>query len=682
MVDVWLFGTYESRSRPEGLSVQGTLNAKAVKWRSQVMVPVGSFTYDSNNDGFVELKINGALVSYVIYLTDLEYQLRRTDAFPNNRRVSIKNSTSIYFVWYKKGAVDTYLPPVIPNPSNPNNLNPFPKPVPTPRALNYFYQDFIEERLELGFDYGAVGGQQFQTQIVKTAGGDEQRNALGYLPLGRWQLGERSLLESDLEGINEVQYLKRFHRDRRGGFEGFRFKDWSDYQVVDELSGIGDGVKTTFQLHKQYSVGNASFYRPILKPVANSFSARFEFLPQGFQILAFLDDQTGVVTLNNPLPPGALFYASFEFDVPVWFESDEISFRLQGYSEETNEAIYQLGSIFVKESKMPIELRPGESWSPQSLQQIRIPLDLGTIEETVELVEHLTIKQELQSGYTRRQIKSADPVVSFNLGNRLYDSKEVDQLLNYFWLSLGRLNSFPFKHLGNTYTVRFEQDELNLKFEAAQRLSDDEEDLSLGESLFSLPGVKLRVTGNLGLIRFISAETTVYFCVDSSGSIDSSLEELDLAIAEWSEYLQDYFSNSLTIVNLTYNDERWLKVVNDNFAPNALYLIFSCEAAPSYHSTLTFTPAASAFETDKQAFLTGFAQRNSCQIIVHSISAPGAAFDIFNGQLFAAKEGLLGYSPALKDYGLDAVLNIDGLASSAQWLNYFENGNIATLGEN
>ncbi len=78
------------------------------------------------------------------------------------------------------------------------------------------YIDFIEEKLDLGYDYGAIGGMRFNTTIIKDGEKNQQRNVNWWLPLGRWQLGERTLLESDLEDIKELEYLRCFHKDRKG----------------------------------------------------------------------------------------------------------------------------------------------------------------------------------------------------------------------------------------------------------------------------------------------------------------------------------------------------------------------------------------------------------------------------------------------------------------------------------
>jgi uncharacterized protein (TIGR02217 family) len=671
MTDVWLFGEFYCVSQ---LNSFDTKDRKKAKWRSQIKVPQGSVIQRNGNILFLEF--NNALVSYPVYLTDLEYQLRDTGSKPNSRRPIYSknfspnvNSTYLWFQRVSTTEYQEYGSPV--NPPQSSYSNPFEKPIPTPKPLiDLGYLNFSEERLELGFDYGAVGGMAFETEIIEVASGKEQRNALRHLPLGRWQLGDRTLLESEVEAIKEVSYLKDFHTARLGSYEGFRFKDWSDYQAFSQLIGDGDGIKTQFQLHKAYGVGSALCYRPITKPIASTFLSAFVNSPPGLAIAVTLDSTTGIVTLDPPLPAGTLFFASFEFDVPVWFESDQIGFKLEGYDEETQEAIYQLESLFVVEGRIPVD-----NWIAEPNAQIDSPLDLGIIYETVEQYDFSTVKQELKSGYVKRDSKRLDSRTFINLGTRKYSKLELEQILRYFWLARGQLNPFPLRNLNKIYTVRFDQDQLSFKFEAA---SKDEEG-NIEETLFSLPGLKLQVFPNLGLFKYLDADTYLYFAVDTSGTIDDYLPSIYDSFYDFQQNLINLYGADYSYKSdiFGFSDERWLTVPVDNPQPKAVYVIFSCEAAAVYHSTLTFTPATATFNADVTSYINDFATRDFCKVIVVSLSAHGAAYDIFNGQLFAAAEGLLGYSPALKDYGLEIELDIDPSTSVSEWLDYFRTGNIA-----
>jgi hypothetical protein len=194
-----------------------------------------------------------------------------------------------------------------------------------------------------------------------------------------------------------------------------------------------------------------------------------------------INNETGIVT--GALASGAKLTATFEFDVPVWFESDQIGFNLQAYEPESKAAIYRLESVFVVEKPLPLAINP----TMPKITEITQELDLGIIYETIETLEISNNKQELKSGYVKREAKRQDARLEMNLGGRNYDQAEVDKILAYFWNARGSLAEFPLKNLGKSYKVRFAQDQVNLRFEAA----------SDSDKLFNLSGLKVQLKEQL-----------------------------------------------------------------------------------------------------------------------------------------------------------------------------------------
>ena len=119
-----------------------------------------------------------------------------------------------------------------------------------------------------------------------------------------------------------------FFRARKGRAHGFRFKDWSDYQASGELIGTGNGSATQFQLKKTY-VSDVSVSRDIKKIVAGSVKIYFGTVEQlsGWSV----DLNMGVVTFATAPTTGTQIKADFEFDVPVRFDTDRLSARLDDY---------------------------------------------------------------------------------------------------------------------------------------------------------------------------------------------------------------------------------------------------------------------------------------------------------------------------------------------------------------
>lgn len=121
---------------------------------------------------------------------------------------------------------------------------------------------FVESLLDLGYDYGTDGGPSFSTAVLGFKSGREQRVANWANARGRWEIGDRTVNRS------ELTYLQQFFRARRGRAQGFRFKDWGDYQAAGEVLAHASGA-TSIQLTKTYADGGESIVRDIVKPVVN-----------------------------------------------------------------------------------------------------------------------------------------------------------------------------------------------------------------------------------------------------------------------------------------------------------------------------------------------------------------------------------------------------------------------------
>lgn len=181
--------------------------------------------------------------------------------------------------------------------------------------------------LNLGFD--AVGGPEFSTEVAQLASGHEQRNVQWAQARMTYDAGIGVRSEADLAE------LLSFFRARRGRAFAFRLRDpldWSSSAVgapitpVDQLVGVGDGSRISFQLVKRYGAAGAEEERRITRPDAGS-------------VLVSVDGETssgwtlgpgGIVVFDDPPPDGAEIRAGFLFDVPVRFGVDRLDVSLSG----------------------------------------------------------------------------------------------------------------------------------------------------------------------------------------------------------------------------------------------------------------------------------------------------------------------------------------------------------------
>lgn len=162
--------------------------------------------------------------------------------------------------------------------------------------------------------YGSSGGPGFNTTILELASGHEQRNI-------NWS--EQKATYEASHGVKtraQMEELIDFFYARWGKAYGFRFKDWADFQCVDEQIGIGDGATTVFQMIKVYEPAGFPFTRTIRKLNPGTTVVQVNGVNAAFTS----DDNSGLITLTGAPAAGAVITASCEFHVPVRFDIDDM----------------------------------------------------------------------------------------------------------------------------------------------------------------------------------------------------------------------------------------------------------------------------------------------------------------------------------------------------------------------
>lgn len=177
---------------------------------------------------------------------------------------------------------------------------------------------FSEERLPDDIALAASGGAEYSTSILTTICGHEQRNVNWLQARARYDLAPA------LKNSQQLETLISFFRAHKGRGIGFRFRDWADYNAYHELIALGDGVTTCFQLCKSYRSGGCTDVRFITKPCANSVQVFVDAHPLEFTC----DYTTGVITCMQPPAIASKITASFEYDIPVRFDSDFLDLEL------------------------------------------------------------------------------------------------------------------------------------------------------------------------------------------------------------------------------------------------------------------------------------------------------------------------------------------------------------------
>ncbi|HHY50474.1 MAG TPA: DUF2460 domain-containing protein [Alphaproteobacteria bacterium] len=180
---------------------------------------------------------------------------------------------------------------------------------------------FHPVRFPLDVALGARGGPERATDIVTLASGREERNS-------RWQHSRRRYNAGyGVKSRADMQAVLAFFEERRGRFHAFLWRDALDHAATDEPIGTGDGTAVSFQLVKTYGAAFDPYVRPITKPVAGTVTVKVD----GVAVPVEVDARTGIVTFAAAPEAGAAITASFEFDVPVRFDTDRLDVELASF---------------------------------------------------------------------------------------------------------------------------------------------------------------------------------------------------------------------------------------------------------------------------------------------------------------------------------------------------------------
>lgn len=184
--------------------------------------------------------------------------------------------------------------------------------------------------------YGSAGGPGFKTFVFEGHSGVEQRNQAWSIARAAYDVSYGIRDKTDMDTVREFFYAQR------GKFIGFRFKDWGDYELTQEVIGQGDAAETVFQTIRTYSQGPTAndYVRTILKLVTGTVIVRVDGVVQTIGAGALevdVDFDTGILTfgVSNVPGNGLDIDVTCEFDVPVRFDIDQMSAQHDGFLQET-----------------------------------------------------------------------------------------------------------------------------------------------------------------------------------------------------------------------------------------------------------------------------------------------------------------------------------------------------------
>ena len=172
-------------------------------------------------------------------------------------------------------------------------------------------QPFLDIAFPGSVGRGATGGPGFSTQIVTLASGAEQRNVNWSQARGRWNISTGIRSRADMAAV-----IAHFHVVK-GRAYSFRFKDWNDFDAADQA--MVQIAPTVWQIVKRYNRSGYEHVRTVTKPVSGTVAVKIAGSPV---TPAAIDTLTGRITFASA--PGSAPTASFQFDVPVRFDTDNL----------------------------------------------------------------------------------------------------------------------------------------------------------------------------------------------------------------------------------------------------------------------------------------------------------------------------------------------------------------------
>lgn len=196
---------------------------------------------------------------------------------------------------------------------------------------------FHEVLFPPAISYGSAGGPKFKTTIFTADSGYEQRNIDWSSTRAEYDVSH------GIKSQPQMDELTAFFYARRGRAYGFRFKDFNDFRIKQQVIGVGDGVKTKFQIIKSYTDTNPEtgethvFNRKLFKIAWGTVAGVTMGAAVQVQGVDYtVDYNTGVITFATPpLNTANIKIGAAEFHVPVRFDTDHLDATHEFWNTQT-----------------------------------------------------------------------------------------------------------------------------------------------------------------------------------------------------------------------------------------------------------------------------------------------------------------------------------------------------------
>jgi uncharacterized protein (TIGR02217 family) len=220
---------------------------------------------------------------------------------------------------------------------------------------------FWEKEFPRKLSFGSSGGRTFFTTKNEGFGGFRNYVRNCQYPLGKWSITVRSQESANTALITDYDLFYNFFINVFGQADGFRFYAPGDHTATLETIGMGDGSNTTFQLTKNFVIGDRSFPIPVTKPImstildykGDALTDTVHVYLNGTPTSAWtLDSTTGVLTMTSPPANGVVVKWSGEYHIPVHFASDEWKAQIEESYAKGKQTIFNVASMPIEEMRV------------------------------------------------------------------------------------------------------------------------------------------------------------------------------------------------------------------------------------------------------------------------------------------------------------------------------------------
>ncbi|MDJ0579103.1 DUF2460 domain-containing protein [Crocosphaera sp.] len=515
----------------------------------------------------------------------------------------------------------------------------------------------------------------FDNIITKNNNLSEQRIIQNEYPTREYSLFKNIVTPQDLT------LLRTFFETTKGSFKGFLFKDPLDNSVTENIVNIlnsdcseqgrlypdPDGVRTEFQVIKEYRMESSVYRQPIYYPY------NLRLYQDGTEIFSGFTQDKGKIVFDTPpiaFIPGNPFdilsiTASFDFYYPCRFKTDVLEDKIVTRTDNDNK-IYGLNNLEIVEVKQEFDIYPESSFSTLS-NEIAVNLRWG---QTFQTQRKTNIKTSISNIENRTQ-KQVNAELFLDLQSKQILSQQQAQYLLYLWLNIkGNGRAFKYRDAvsDTLFDARFDTGSLSFTNQSANYI-------------WELQQTTIKLFNNGQIVDRFHLEfdkTIIVVIVDNSRSSEifniiwnasenvknimlSEIYNNDQALAD------DYFlrligtNASIRYLDIMQADRR----PNTNVPEKYLYLYYLNESEFGYHSRPR-NPGEEPeeiYNTDLSSFETKY--NNDYAIFNCTFLADAANPYGYLDHITDAVNGGNGYNTPLSGLGMDISI-IDFTSPTAQ----------------